>query len=323
LAFEYGLLYSFRNPPQWRRPWDAVYDEILDHIVAMEQIGYDTIWLTEHHFSEDGYLPSLAVMSAALAVGTTRVWIGHSIVEVPLYHPVHLAEDIAVCDILSHGRIRFGVGLGRIDPARSSFATEGDVFGVPNSGARGAIFEEQLEIIRKCWAEGSFEHHGRHFQLPRIDVTPKPVQPGGPGLWFGVLAPRALERAARMGHGWTGPTEYVKPYLDAVREKGREREAGNAVAFMVRYPALDPERAQAQFAPHLDYVARWYGNPVRQEPHFAPPDVVAEDVRAAQAAGATGALWFAPFAGASAVDSIPIFQSIIEDVKPLATPATV
>jgi alkanesulfonate monooxygenase SsuD/methylene tetrahydromethanopterin reductase-like flavin-dependent oxidoreductase (luciferase family) len=151
MSFEFGLWYTFRNPPQWERPWDEVYDGVLEHIVAMEEAGYGAVWLSEHHFSEDGYLPSLAVMSAAVAVKTRRIWVGHSILEAPLYHPVHLAEDFAVADILSHGRVRLGIGLGRIDHARPSFDAEGDAFGVPNSaGGRASIFEEQVEIIRSA-----------------------------------------------------------------------------------------------------------------------------------------------------------------------------
>lgn len=70
--FEFGLLYSFRNPPRWHAPWAQVYDQHIQHIVEMEQAGFDTIWLTEHHFSEDGYLPQMATMTAALAMVTKK-----------------------------------------------------------------------------------------------------------------------------------------------------------------------------------------------------------------------------------------------------------
>jgi alkanesulfonate monooxygenase SsuD/methylene tetrahydromethanopterin reductase-like flavin-dependent oxidoreductase (luciferase family) len=92
----------------------------------MEKAGFDTIWLTEHHFSKDGYLPSLAAMTAALAMVTEKVTIGHSIIELPLHHPVALAEDIAVADILSGGRVRMGIGLGRMNfDWRSPLRTRG------------------------------------------------------------------------------------------------------------------------------------------------------------------------------------------------------
>ena len=116
MAFEYGLLYSFRNPPgEWHMPQKQLYDETIDHIVTMEEIGYDVISTTEHHFSEDGYLPSLTIMTAALAMKTKRATISQGIIEVPLHHPVKLAEDLAICDILSGGRLRVGVGMGRMD----------------------------------------------------------------------------------------------------------------------------------------------------------------------------------------------------------------
>src|SRR3954454_14140712 len=186
--FEFGLLYSFRNPPQWRSSYEQVYDEHVRHIVEMEEAGFDTIWLTEHHFSEDGYLPQLATMTAALAMVTKKVTIGHSIVEMPLHHPVAMAEQIAIADILSHGRVRMGVGLGRMNfDWRDSFRHEGMVFGASLDGEeRARMFEEQVEILKRCWADEPFSYKGEFYDFPEIDVTPKPVQKGGPEIWFGV-----------------------------------------------------------------------------------------------------------------------------------------
>jgi alkanesulfonate monooxygenase SsuD/methylene tetrahydromethanopterin reductase-like flavin-dependent oxidoreductase (luciferase family) len=326
-AFDFGLWYTFRNPLPWQRPSDEVYDGLLEHIVAMEAAGYDTIWLSEHHFSEDGYLPALAVMTAAIAVRTSRVWIGHSVIEAPFYHPVQLAESIAVCDILSHGRVRLGIGLGRVDHGRPSFDDEGDAFGVPNSaGGRASIFEEQVEIIKKCWAPGPFRHTGRHFQLPEINVTPKPLQPGGPGLWFGVSAERAIQRAARMGDGYTGSLPGVARYRELVRENGRDAEAGRAVVIGLPMAARDPEAAEARYGPHLDYIGDWYGlaPEVRDmiRGRFVEPHVVATQIAGARALGATGAMWWAPFAGASPQEAIPFFTEMIEDVRALVDPAS-
>ncbi len=156
MDFEFGLLYSFRDPPQWSVGWKQCYDDHLAHIAEMEQVGFDTIWLTEHHFSEDGYLPSLAVMSAAIAMRTSRVRIGHAIIELPLHHPVALAEDLAVADILSGGRLRVGVGLGRMNDWRPSFAHEGLVFGAPLDGRnRAPCFRS---TSRSCESVGAPVH---------------------------------------------------------------------------------------------------------------------------------------------------------------------
>jgi alkanesulfonate monooxygenase SsuD/methylene tetrahydromethanopterin reductase-like flavin-dependent oxidoreductase (luciferase family) len=320
VSFEFSLLYSFRNPPgEWQRPWKQLYDELFDHIATMEQIGIDVISVTEHHFSEDGYLPSLTVMTAALAMRTSRVTISQGIIEVPLHHPVALAEDLAVCDILSGGRLRVGVGMGRMDDWRPSYAHEGMTFGAPlTPKERAPLFEEQLEIIRKCWG-GPFRHQGAFYDFPEIDVTPKPLRAGGPEIWFGVTAPAAMRRAARMGNGLSAGPQLIEYYLEQVRIQGRQDVAAQYEASFNRYPASDPERAEAIFGKHLDYLWKWYGMPSNPwaPPRFVEPAVLAEEVRAARALGATGARWHAPFAGAAPADTLEIFASLVEDVKPL------
>ena len=332
--FEFGLLYSFRNPPHWHAPWEQVYDQHIRHIVVMEQAGFDTIWLTEHHFSEDGYLPQMATMTAALAMVTKKVTIGQAIIELPLHHPVALAEQLAIADILSHGRVRVGVGLGRMNyDWRDSFRHEGMVFGASlDAKVRARMFEEQINILRNCWADGPFKHQGEFYDFPEIDVTPKPVQAGGPEIWFGVgdQARKAVDRAARMGQGWTGFPGGLDNYLNKVREHGRMTEAGKAVVFMPQLPADDPEAMNARYGEHLAYIPNWYNpggpltTPAWDEPNaeptvgwFAEPEVIASQLDQVRARGATGALWFAPFAGVSALEASPIFADLIKKVKPL------
>lgn len=332
--FEFGLLYSFRNPPRWQAPWQQVYDQHIQHIIEMERVGFDTIWLTEHHFSEDGYLPQLATLTAALAMVTQRVTLGQAIVELPLHHPVAMAEQMAIADILSHGRVRMGVGLGRMNyDWRPSFLHEGMVFGAPlDRKARARMFEEQIGILRKCWADGPFKHTGPCYDLPEIEVTPKPVQPGGPEIWFGVgdQATRALDRAARMGQGWTGFAGGLDNYLARVKAHGRMAEAGKAVVFMHQLPADDPEAMNARYGEHLAYIPNWYNPggqlelPAWKEPDapaapswFAEPAEIARQLEALRARGATGALWFAPIAGVNALDVVPIFSDLILKVKRL------
>jgi alkanesulfonate monooxygenase SsuD/methylene tetrahydromethanopterin reductase-like flavin-dependent oxidoreductase (luciferase family) len=334
--FEFGLLYSFRDPPQWKLGYQQVYSEMVQHIVEMENVGFDTIWLTEHHFSEDGYLPSLSVMTAALAMVTKTVTIGHSIVELPLHHPVALAEDIAVADILSGGRVRMGVGLGRMNfDWRESFRNEGLVFGAPNVGRdRARMFEEQIEILKLCWADQPFSYKGEFYDFPEIDVTPKPVQKNGPEIWFGVgdQAKKPLDRAARMGHGWTGTSRGLENYFAAVRAQDRWEEAGKAVVFMNQLAADDPEAMNARYGEHLTYIPYWYNpgvgpvGPPRGEPTrsslvetewFAEPAVIAAQLDELKARGATGALWFAPFAGVSPLEANEVFADLVTKVKPL------
>jgi alkanesulfonate monooxygenase SsuD/methylene tetrahydromethanopterin reductase-like flavin-dependent oxidoreductase (luciferase family) len=109
---KFGLIYDFRNPAPWRRPWVELYARMLDQIVEAEELGFDHVWLTEHHFVDDGYLPSIVPVAGAIAARTKRIRIGSDIMILPFQDPVRIAEDLAVVDILSGGRFDLGVGQG-------------------------------------------------------------------------------------------------------------------------------------------------------------------------------------------------------------------
>jgi alkanesulfonate monooxygenase SsuD/methylene tetrahydromethanopterin reductase-like flavin-dependent oxidoreductase (luciferase family) len=108
----FGLWYDFRNPPNSGRSTQRLYRETLDQIVYAEELGYHDVWLSEHHFVADGYLPSCLPVAAAIARSTERISIGTSIVLLPFHHPIRLAEDAAVVDVISDGRFTLGVAVG-------------------------------------------------------------------------------------------------------------------------------------------------------------------------------------------------------------------
>jgi len=140
----FGLWYDFRNPAQWRQPADRLYREILDQIAWGENNGFDDVWLSEHHFIEDGYLPSILPAAAAIAARTNRIRIASGVLLMPLHNPIRLAEDIATVDVISGGRFELGVGIGF---KREEFSG----FGV-SSKERGARTDQSLEIIRRALA---------------------------------------------------------------------------------------------------------------------------------------------------------------------------
>ena len=109
---KFGLWYSLHNPPAWHRPDHEIYAETLDQIAWAETIGYDDVWLTEHHFCEDGHAPSILPLAAAVAVRTKTIRIGTAVLLLPLHDAVRVAEDGATSDILSNGRFELGVGIG-------------------------------------------------------------------------------------------------------------------------------------------------------------------------------------------------------------------
>jgi alkanesulfonate monooxygenase SsuD/methylene tetrahydromethanopterin reductase-like flavin-dependent oxidoreductase (luciferase family) len=138
----FGLWYDSRNPAQWRQPADRLYREILDQIASGENNGFDDVWLSEHHFIEDGYLPSILPAAAAIAARTSRIRIASGVLLIPFHNPIRLAEDIATVDVISGGRFELGVGIGY---KREEFSG----FGVSSKG-RGARTDQSLYIIRRA-----------------------------------------------------------------------------------------------------------------------------------------------------------------------------
>src|SRR6266699_2547081 len=138
----FGLWYDFRNPAQWRQPADRLYREILDQIAWGENNGFDDVWLSEHHFIEDGYLPSIMPAAAAIGARTIRIRIASGVLLMPLHNPIRLAEDIATVDVVSGGRFELGVGVGF---KREEFKG----FGVPFK-ERAARTSQSLDIIRRA-----------------------------------------------------------------------------------------------------------------------------------------------------------------------------
>jgi len=182
-----GLMFSFRNPASWRRPLPDVYRDELDLIVHAEALGFDTIWLTEHHFADDGYSPSIIPLAAAIAARTERVRIGFNLLLLPLHNAIRVAEDIATLDVLSNGRIDVGVGQGY---ARHEFAG----YGIDRS-ERLRRFIEGLDVLHGLWTEDTFSYAGEHYAIDGARLHPKPVQQPTPPLWIGATSTPGVRRA--------------------------------------------------------------------------------------------------------------------------------
>ncbi|HKD67563.1 MAG TPA: LLM class flavin-dependent oxidoreductase [Candidatus Binataceae bacterium] len=192
----FGLWFDFRNPPQWRRPYEDIYAEAIEQVVWAESQGFEGAWLSEHHFAPDGYSPSPVVIAAALAVKTRRMRIGTNVLLLPLYHPVRLAEDCATVDILSRGRFELGVGLGyRVN--------EFEGYGVPYKERAGRT-NEGLQIIRRLWEGETVTFHGKYYHVDGARLEPPPVQRPRPPIWVGGMMKPAAKRVARYGDGVIG-----------------------------------------------------------------------------------------------------------------------
>ena len=141
MNLRFGVLWPFRNPAFNKVPWEQLYRSHLDLISASEGLGYDDAWLTEHHFVDDGYSPSLLAIAAALSQRTTNIRIGTFLVLAPLHNPIRLAEDTATVDLMSNGRFDLGVGLGY---RRKEFSDQGI-----SHTERGGRLQEGMAIVQK------------------------------------------------------------------------------------------------------------------------------------------------------------------------------
>jgi natural product biosynthesis luciferase-like monooxygenase protein len=167
------------------------YHRNLDLAEAAEDLGFDTFWMAEHHFTDYGICPSIPVLGTAIAGRTSRIRIGSAICVLPFHDPRRVAEDYAMLDVLSDGRLDFGAGRG-YQPAE--FAA----MGVSMDESRSR-FAESLEIIRGLWGEESFSFHGQHYQMDELTLHPKPVQAQVP-IWVAAVSPESFDNAAEKGY---------------------------------------------------------------------------------------------------------------------------
>lgn len=248
-----GLIFSFRNPPQWRVPFPEFYAEQFRQIQVAEELGYNTAWLTEHHFAEDGYSPSLLPIAATIAGRTSRIRIGTFLMLLPLHNAVRIAEDAATVDIISDGRFDLGLGQGYALP-------EFEGYGIPRR-ERGSRMEEGVQVIQGMWSQDPFSYDGKHYQLKDIHLEPKPAQAPYPPIWIGANAPKAVDRAARLGcHFLGGGTSDVQEtYDNALRRYGRDPNDFYAAQLRVAYLAPNHDQAWDEAQDHLHYMLTWYG----------------------------------------------------------------
>ncbi len=187
----FGVAFDFRNPPHSGVTLPEVYAQCLRQIRAIDGLGYDSVWITEHHFVEDGYMPSFVAAAGAVAAATQRVSISSNVLLMPFHHPIRLAEDLAVLDNLSNGRMMLGVGLGYAHHEFRAFGVE--------RRHRVSLTEEGIQILRLAWNEARFSFAGKRYTFEDVAVRPRPVQVGGPPLWIAAMSEAGARRAARLG----------------------------------------------------------------------------------------------------------------------------
>lgn len=205
---------TIRNLPSKPRPLSDIYREHLDGYVLADELGFSHLWLAEHHFADDDHNPSALPILAAVAARTQRIRIGTYIILMAFHHPILVAEDAAVVDILSGGRFDLAVGAGPM-PAECA------VFGIDQKETFARTYEA-LEIVQRCWTEEEFSHHGKYFNFDQVRMTTKPVQRPHPPIWMAAGGPQSARKAAERGYHLAmglGPGHEI--YVQTLRGLGK------------------------------------------------------------------------------------------------------
>ncbi|MDT9687565.1 LLM class flavin-dependent oxidoreductase [Streptomyces sp. P9(2023)] len=251
-----GILFDLRNPDAWHRPWADHYARSLEFCEEADRRGAGGVWFTEHHLFEDGYLPQPLVFAAAAAARTRHCTIGTAVVLPNLRKPAQLAEDAAVVDLISGGRLELGVGAGYRVPEYNLFDAEFD-------GRIGRV-EQNIREVRRLWAEGG--------------ITPAPLQSPVP-VWGGFYGPRGARIAGRLGIGLLHINHAMyEHYLTGLAEGGHDPDIARVSDLLPVILADDPEAAWPRIAPHVVHQMNSYRTgSVEGTGHSAPPLLKVED----------------------------------------------
>ncbi len=234
----------------------ARFEETLRECERAEAAGFDSVWLGEHHNNPILH-PAPLIGLAAIASRTRRIQLGTGVLLLPLYHPLMVAEEGAMVDMISGGRLILGIGAGY---APEEFAA----FGYSLKD-RGSKLDESAALLHRLWTEEDVTHHGRHYRVDNVTVAPRPVQRPRPPIWFGAWAEPALRRAARLGDAWfVGPSanlDEIAPcarmYRKACAENGRDE--GEVDLFRYVFVARSKNEAiSAAGGPFIQAFERMY-----------------------------------------------------------------
>jgi len=238
-----GVL-QFFSWPERRVAIETVYDRALERIEIMDRTGYDAVWLAEHHFHSFSVCPSVHMMGTHVAARTRRLRIGTAVSLAALYHPLRLAEEVALLDVLSGGRVNWGAGRG-FD------RTEFLAFGVPQEES-AARFREAVDIVLRAWTTDRLTHEGRYFRFDGIEVLPKPQQKPHPPVWLAASSPDAIRRAAAGGFTIMMDPHSAHPEIASKRELYREQLEARGLSIegreipMARLVAIARTRREAE-----------------------------------------------------------------------------
>jgi alkanesulfonate monooxygenase SsuD/methylene tetrahydromethanopterin reductase-like flavin-dependent oxidoreductase (luciferase family) len=240
---KFGLFQSVQLPEPGAQV--RYYKEALEQVRWAEQLGFHSVWFTEHHFSRHGIVPASMTVLAYLAGVTSSIRLATAVAVLPFHNPVQLAEEAATVDLLSDGRLDLGVGRGYQ-------WGEFHKFNIPMDEATRR-FEEAMEVMTKAWtATKPFDHRGEFWSFNEMTLYPKPIQTPHPPVWVAASNPTSMDRVAR--HNWNlliGQGEsfqqvgaQVEYFRTAVEKAGFSYSPQRVIAARAMYTACSQEQAR-------------------------------------------------------------------------------
>ena len=239
---KFGLFHSVQLPDPTRQ--DRYYKEALEQVLWAEQLGYDSVWFTEHHFSRHGIVSASLSVLCYLAALTERIRLATAVTVLPFHNPIQLAEQAATVDLLSNGRLDFGVGRGYQ-------WGEFHKLNIPMAEA-DERFQESMAVITKAWTTTEpFDHRGKFWTFNDMTVHPRPVQQPHPPVWVAAASHESMDRIAQ--HDWNllvgqgvpfpGVAAQVDYFRSAVGEAGGDYHPGRIKVARAMYTARNHEQA--------------------------------------------------------------------------------
>ncbi len=219
-----GLTYSISAPKD--STVAEGFRDTVDHVLLAEQLGYECALVSEHHFLKNDMLPSPLIAVSYLAAKTERIKLGTGLLLLPLHDPIRIAEDAAVVDVVSNGRLILGLGQGFRPEEFDGFHRK--------LKDRNTLMREGLQLLRRFWTEKDVTFEGEMFNYKNLNVTPKPLQKSPP-IWIGAKMPGAIKLAADLGDVWYAdpitPLHLIKErregWLAALDENGKGRDSAS------------------------------------------------------------------------------------------------
>ena len=268
---KFGMLHFFEHPAGGKSERQILMEQ-LDCMRAAEDMGFDSIWAPEHHSTEYGLSASPMLTLAAIASTTKRIRLGSGVLVLPFNDPIRVAEEGAMVDLMSDGRLDLGVGRG-FQPI------EYQGFTLDQSKSRG-IFDESLDVIVRAWTEEPMSFKGVHFEIPEQSVRPKPLQKPHPPIWIAAISDQSFELAGRRGFNLLCSLVYgfksqrlghlLADYHDALRAGGHNPDEREIGALCMVYCAESTEQARQDFGAAVLWYYRNVANlvapPLRQPP---------------------------------------------------------